>query len=248
MTGDIEVMALAMLAAFIVGLSKGGLANVGSAAVPIMALVMPPLAAAAMLLPIYILSDVVGVWLYRRSYSRRNLAILIPAGLAGVIVGWAVASRMSDAVAGLLVGVIGIAFCLHFWLRRSSAQASRADVPRGLFWGTLTGFTSFITHSGGATFQIYTMPQRMEKLVFAGTSTILFATINAAKLIPYWQLQQMDLRPSTLALLVPTAIAGTFSGAWITKTMPTEAFFRFIQAALFLISVKLVFDAVRTLA
>jgi uncharacterized membrane protein YfcA len=246
MTGDIETILLAILAAFIVGLSKGGLANVGSAAVPIMALVMSPIAAAAMLLPIYIISDVVGVWLYRRRYSVRNLAILIPAGLVGVLVGWAFAARMSDAVAGLLVGVIGIGFCLNYWLRKNG-PVRKADVPRGLFWGVLTGFTSFITHSGAATFQVYTLPQRMEKLTFAGTSTILFATINAAKLLPYWELQQMDLRLSVIGLLAPTAIVGAFAGSYIARWMRPETFFQFVQIALFLVSLKLVFDAGRVL-
>jgi uncharacterized membrane protein YfcA len=246
MTGGAETILLAMLAAFIVGMSKGGLANVGSAAVPIMALVMAPITAAAMLLPIYIISDAVGVWLYRRRYSVRNLAILIPSGLAGVAVGWAFATRMSDAAAGFLVGAIGICFCLNYWLRQTG-PTRQADIPRGLFWGVLTGFTSFITHSGGATFQVYTLPQRMEKLTFAGTSTILFATINAGKLLPYWELQQMDLRPSVLGLLAPTAVVGTFVGSYVARTMKTETFFQFVQIVLFLVSLKLVFDAAHAL-
>ena len=59
-----------------------------------------------------------------------------------------------------------------------------AGFAAGILWGTLAGFTSFISHAGAPPFQIYVLPQRLPKLVFAGTSTILFATINAAKIVP----------------------------------------------------------------
>ena len=70
---------------------EGGLPMVGVLGVPLLALVMPPVAAAALLLPVYIVSDVVGLWAYRHEYSGRNLAILVPAMIFGVAVGWATA-------------------------------------------------------------------------------------------------------------------------------------------------------------
>ena len=109
MAEPFSLILLAALAAFLVGLSKGGLPAVATLGVPVLALVMSPVAAAALLLPIYIVTDWVGLWLYRRTYSARNLRILIPAGLLGVLIGWAVAARVSDAFVGLLVGVVGIA-------------------------------------------------------------------------------------------------------------------------------------------
>ena len=72
---------LLCLASLLVGMSKGGLPGVGMLAVPILSLMISPVLAAVLLLPIYILSDVVGVWLYRREYSAENLRVLIPAGI-----------------------------------------------------------------------------------------------------------------------------------------------------------------------
>ncbi len=68
-----------------------------------------------------------------------------------------------------------------------------ADVPRGLFWGSITGFTSFVSHAGAPPYQMYVLPQRLEKMVYAGTSTIVFAIINLLKLPPYWFLGQVNL-------------------------------------------------------
>lgn len=242
-----SVLLVTALAAFVVGLSKGGLPTVGALGVPLMALVMSPVVAAALLLPIYLTTDLVGLWLYRRTYSARNLRILIPAGLLGVLVGWAFAARVSDTLVGLLVGLVGLWFCLNTWLRRRrDAPAQAADLPRGVFWGTLAGFTSFVSHSGGPPFQMYVLPQRLEKLAFAGTSTILFAIINWAKVVPYWQLHSFAAVDPKLPLLaLPVGIVGTVVGAKLTRAIPEGLFFFLVQLALLLVSAKLVVDGLR---
>lgn len=240
---------IAILAAFIVGLSKGGLPAVGSLAVPLMALKISPVVAAGLLLPIYVASDVVGLWLYRKAYSAPNLRILIPAGLLGVFIGWMAAEAVSEETVLLFVGFVGLFYCLSSWLRRQPAEPRRADVPRGVAWGTLAGFSSFVAHSGAAPFQVYVLPQRLEKMVFAGTSTILFAIINFAKISPYWALGQMNVGTvESAAILMPVAMVGAVSGMYATRLLPEKIFFELIRIALFLISLKLVWDGVAALA
>lgn len=236
-------IAVAILAAFTVGLSKGGLPAVGSLAVPLMALVISPVVAAGLLLPIYVASDVVGLWLYRREFSARNLGILVPAGLLGVFIGWMAAETVSEETVLLFVGFVGLFYCLSSWLRREAAAPRPADWPRGLAWGTLSGFSSFVAHSGAAPFQVYVLPQRLEKMVFAGTSTILFAIINFAKIPPYWALGQMSLGTvESAAVLMPVAMIGAVSGMYATRLLPEKLFFELVGIALFLISLKLVWD------
>lgn len=243
------LVAIAVAAAFFVGLSKGGLPSVGTLAVPLLALVIAPVTAAALLLPIYVASDMVGLYLYRRSYSGRNLAILIPASLLGVLLGWLFSAYLSSLFIGMLVGVVGVLFCLNAWFGgRFRSKARQADIPGGLFWGTLTGLTSFVSHSGGPPYQMYVLPQRLEKMVFAGTSTILFAIVNAAKIIPYWQLQQFSHFDTTLALwLLPSAIIGTVVGRKLTQLLPDGLFFRIVEISLLLLSLKLIADYVGSL-
>ena len=57
---------LATPAVILLGFSKGGLAGVGSLALPLLVLVIDPVQAAAILLPILIAQDIVGVWSFRR--------------------------------------------------------------------------------------------------------------------------------------------------------------------------------------
>lgn len=238
---------LAGCAAFLVGLSKGGLPAIGMIAVPLMSLVMSPVQAAVMLLPIYVISDVMGIYLYRRDFSAPNLRILLPAGVFGVLVGWLTASVVSDRAITFLIGAIGVAFCLNAWLRKNrSAEPQPPHAGKGWFWGTLAGFTSFISHAGAPPYQVYMLPQKLPKAEFAGTSTIVFAVINAAKIVPY----QM-LRPYTVeglrsaAVLIPFALVGAVAGAYLTRRIADVWFYRIVQGGLFVVSVKLVFDALR---
>lgn len=245
MNADILFYVLAALAAFTVGLSKGGLPMVGVLGVPLLALVISPVAAAALLLPIFIVSDVFAVWAYRRAFDRRNLMILIPATTLGIGIGWATASITSERLVTFLVGVIALSYCINALVKRGNTPIKPADVPRGIFWGTLAGFTSFVSHSGAPPYQMYTLPQKMPKLVFAGTSTILFAIVNAVKLIPYWALGQFNPgNLTTAALLSPVAVAGAFAGYQLVKVIPEKAFFRFVEVALAVLAVKLITDAV----
>jgi uncharacterized protein len=234
-------------AAFFVGTSKGGLPMVGVLGVPLLALVMPPVAAAALLLPVYIVSDMVGLWAYRKEYSGRNLAILLPAMILGVGLGWATAKITEEWMVTLLVGLVGLYYCATVLFRKANAPPKRADVPRGLFWGAIAGFTSFVSHTGGPPYQTYVLPQKLPKMMFAGTSTIVFAVINLVKLVPYWALGQFN--PANLevaAMLSPVAVAGALIGYKLTTIIPERIFYRLVEVALFLISLKLIHEALFT--
>lgn len=236
---------LAMAGAFCVGLSKGGLPAVGMLAVPLLAFRIDPLTAAALLLPIYLISDWVGVWLYRRHYDPRNLKILIPAGLTGVLIGYLLAPYVSTDGMSIAVGLIGIFHCIRHWFFTPRNVAPRpARVGPGLFWGAMSGLTSFISHAGAPPYQIYVLPQKLPKLVFAGTTQFVFSAVNIAKLPPYLALGQfpeMDLK--AIALLAATGIAGAWSGAKLTRIIPEGAFYAAIRWALFVLSISLIWRA-----
>ena len=241
---DLLFYLAALPAAMLVGLSKGGLPIVGMLGVPVLALVVSPVQAAGLLLPIFVISDWFGLWAYRKEFSRRNLAILIPGSVVGVGLGWVTASRISEPVVTLLVGLIGLVFTLDRLRLRGRAGAAReADVPRGLLWGAVTGFTSFVSHSGAPPYQMYVLPQKLPKMVYAGTSTIFFAVVNMVKLGPYWALGQLSLgNLEKMVVLFPAAVAATFIGVRLTRRVPEVLFYRMVLTALAVVSVKLVWD------
>ena len=123
--GDLHYLIWAGLAAAMVGLSKGGLPTVGMLSVPILSLFMSPVKAVVILLPIYIISDLVGLWLYRKDFSAINLKVLVPAGVGGVLVGWLTASLVSDTAVKMMIGLLGVGFVLNAWRKRNAAQTPR---------------------------------------------------------------------------------------------------------------------------
>ncbi|MCE6958913.1 sulfite exporter TauE/SafE family protein [Cereibacter sphaeroides] len=237
--------ALAVTASVLVGMSKGGLPVVGMMSVPLLSLVISPVTAAGLLLPIYVVSDLFGLYAYRREFDTRVLKILIPASAIGVLLGWMTASMVSEAVVGGLVGLIGAAFAANLLLRRSDPPARVAKVTPGMFWGVATGFTSFVSHAGAPPYQVYVLPLKMPKTVFAGTSTILFAWINAVKLIPYAALGQLSPENLKVAawLMLPAALA-VLAGYRLVRVLPQELFFRLVTWALLLVSLRLIWQAV----
>ncbi len=235
---------VAVIAAISVGLAKGGLPMASSLSVPLLAVVMNPVAGAGLLLPVYIVSDLFGLYAYRHHFNARVLKIMFPATAIGVGVGWATASIVPEQAVMGLVGVIGFVFALNALLRPSLGEARRAKLGPGLFWGTITGFTSFVSHSGGPPFQAYTIPLRMEKSVFAGTATIAFAWVNAIKLIPYIALGQINLSSleTALVLAIPASIS-VFAGVKLVKIVPQDLFYKIVTWALLLISIQLIWKS-----
>jgi uncharacterized membrane protein YfcA len=242
---DWQFWAAALTAAILVGMSKGGLSLVGSLAVPLMALVMDPIRAAGLLLPIFVVSDVFGLYAYRRQFDRRVLAILLPAAMAGIGLGWATASSVPESAVAGLIGVIGTLFALNLMLRRApEGPPQPARVAPGLFWGAVTGFTSFISHSGGPPFQVYALPLRLPKTVFAGTTTVAFAVITAVKLLPYWALGQLTAESLEVsAVLALPAALSVLAGVALVRVLPQRWYFRIIVWALLAVSLKLIRDA-----
>jgi uncharacterized protein len=241
----------AVPAVVLLGLSKGGFAGLGTLAVPIMALAISPVKAAAIMLPLLLVGDWVSVWAFRRDYSARNLAILIPASVIGVGVGWLLAARVSEDVVRLAVGLISILFVVYMILRDrlGAATVEKPGVPSGVLWGAVAGFTSFISHSGAPPFQVYVMPQKLEPRVFAGTSTIVFAAINLIKVPPYFFLGQFSRANLTTSVgLIPVAIVSALGGVWLVRRVSTERFYAIILVLTFLIGLKLTWDAVEALA
>jgi uncharacterized membrane protein YfcA len=227
-------------------MSKGGLPVVGMLGVPVLSLFISPVTAAGLLLPVYVVSDVFGLYAYRHAFDRRVFAIVAAGATLGVAFGWATASVVPERLVTLLVGAIGAVFALNLILRRGREVPPRpAEVGPGLFWGALTGFTSFVSHAGAPPYQVYVLPLKLSKTVFAGTTTVLFAYVNAIKLIPYWALGQFS--PANLkvaaVLMLPAAVA-VFAGVRLVRVLPEVLFFKLVTWALLAISVKLIWDGV----
>ena len=130
----------------------------------------------------------------------------------------------------------------------AARRSRRPGLPGGLLWGSLAGFTSFISHAGAPPFQVYVMPQNLKPRVFAGTATMFFAAVNLIKVPPYFLLGQFSRdNLAVSAGLIPVAVLSTFAGVWLVRRVSADRFYAIILIITFLIGVKLTYDAVQAL-
>jgi uncharacterized protein len=240
-------IAAAVIAVILVGFAKGGFAGLGALATPIMALAMPPVAAAAVLLPILIVQDCVSLWSFRGQWNRRILAWMLPGAIIGVGIGWAVAAKLTVPIILATLGAITLGFGLwRLWIeRRGEVPASNAPQWLGLFFGTATGFTSQIAHAGGPPFQMWVAPKKLPHTEYVGTNILLFAVLNWVKVPAYIQLGQFH--PETLwasAYLMPVAIISTIAGVILVKRLNGPLFYRIINWLMILLGARLLWAGV----
>ena len=244
--------AAAVPAVLLFGISKGGFGGgLGVAAVPLMALVISPVQAAAILLPILCVMDLVALWRFRGKWVWPELRLLLPASLIGILVGTLLFEYMSVAVIRLVVGIVAIAFTLQFWVYRKRGAGQRpTDFPRsyGLLGGSVAGFTSFIAHAGGPPVSMYLLRRPLDRTDFAATAILFFAVVNYVKLLPYSWLGQFDTENLyTSAALIVLAPIGVEIGAWLHRRVTDRFFFALVYLMLFVVGTKLVYDGIYAL-
>jgi uncharacterized membrane protein YfcA len=235
--------ALAIPAVIALGLSKGGFAGVGQMATPLLALVMPPLEAAAIMLPIMIVQDWSAMWVYRREWVGRILAIMLPGAVIGIALAAWLAAYISDAAVRIFIGVTTIVFVLYSaigMMRGVQTAMRQGTVGAGLFWGALSGFTSTICQAGGPPYQVYVMSQKLPKMLFVGTTAMFFAALNMMKVAPYLALGQFSFKGfGTSLALLPLALLTNQLGFWLVRVTPQETFYRITLGLMLVISIEL---------
>lgn len=237
--------AVTIPAVLLLGISKSGFgAGFGSLAVPMMALSVTVPQAAAILMPVLLVMDLLGMAAFRKDFDLKLLKFLIPFGLLGIVVGALLFKVLNPhTVAGIVGG-----FTLLFLAQRLlfPPKVDSAPPPKWL-GGLLTatsGFTSFIAHAGGPPINAYVIPLRLSPLKFTATMAFFFFFINLAKWIPYAWLGLLDLRNMTTSLvLLPIAPIGVWVGVRLARRISPVLFYRLLYLGMFLTGVKLLWDA-----
>jgi uncharacterized protein len=238
--------AISIPAVLLLGVSKSGFgAGFGSLAVPMMALAVTVPQAAAILMPVLLLMDLMGMAAFRKDFDLKLLRFLIPFGMLGIVVG-ALLFKVLDA--RLVAGIVG-GFTLLFLAQRLvfPPRADSAAPPKwvGAVLTATSGFTSFIAHAGGPPINAYVLPMRLTPVRFTATMAFFFFVINLCKWIPYGWLGLLDLRNmSTSLVLLPVAPIGVWVGVKVARRINPVLFYRMVYLGMFLTGTKLVWDAV----
>lgn len=262
---DLSLWLLAGFVVFLVGLSKGGFGGgLGALAVPLLTLKIDPRLAAALLLPVLCIMDLVSVYAYRGRWNKRHvLALIIPA-LVGIGAGVVCFEYMSVRMIKFMIGSIAITFVFYYiwgraWLELkkgqlqvfqssggAAANSNKWKIPFSAgFWGSISGFSSFVAHAGGPPATIYLLGQQLDKTAFVATTVLTFTIINLVKVIPYIATGLLHFDTIWLSIsLLPIAPIGVIVGAYLHKKVSTKIFYGICYVLLFASGVKLIWDAI----
>lgn len=247
MIADPAFYLAAIPAVILMGLAKGGFAGVGSIALPLVALAVSPIQGSAILLPLMLVQDAVGVWAFRRTFDRWILAVMLPGAAIGTLIGYLMAEHVPVDAVLLALGLISILFAAHrLWVDRHGALTAPADSPAwvGTLFGVASGFTSQIALQGGPPFQMWVLPRRLPRDMLVGTTAVYFALINWMKVPAFAALDQFTPQNLlTSAALLPLAMLSTLAGVWLVRRIDPARFYRLIYLLMGLVGLRLAWMA-----
>jgi uncharacterized membrane protein YfcA len=237
----------AVTAVILIGIAKAGFAGgIGVLATPLVALTISVPEAAALLLPLLILTDILAFFYYRRDFDRRCIRILLPSAVIGIVAGGLLFRSFigKDHVLKFCIGILAMLFVIF--------QAGRAYImgvmakrhphaAEGVLMGAIAAFTSTIAHAGGPPLAMFLLPQRMPKDIYVGTNAVFFAVTNAMKLVPYGMLGLLKVgNLTTIALLAPMCYVGVRLGVFLNRYLNEKWFNRLVYTMVFCSGLQLI--------
>jgi uncharacterized membrane protein YfcA len=245
---DPVFFAAAVPAVLISAASKGGFGGgAGFASAPLLALAMPPAAAIGLLLPLLMLMDVISLRHYWGKWDWRHALLLMAGCVPGTLLGWWIFDSITPEGMRLLVGLTALGFVVfqiarsRGWLRPPTRDPGAAN---GLFWGTVTGFTSFVSHAGAPPASMYLLGAGLDKTRYQASTVLVFWWVNLIKVPAYIQIGMLNRSlAAPILILAPIAVAGVFLGVWAHRRVSDDIFFRLTYTLLAITGAKLVWDA-----
>ena len=227
---------ICFLSVMAVSISKSGFGGaLGSLSTPILLLVLPPKLALGVLLPLFLITDIWVVYLWRKWMNRRFALIMCGFGIAGQLVGWLLFDYLDDRMLTMLIGIVGLVISLDYarqlvWPSGDTDE----DVARRMMarlWQRAFGWCGLLPHG-------------LARQAFVGTMTVYFFIINLAKLPFYGDLGIFTADTLLVsALLLPVIPLGVYIGRQLNRMMSDRIFYLFSYSVLFTMSIKLIYDA-----
>lgn len=241
------------LAVFLVAIAKSGFGgSMGALSAPLLLTLLPAKTALAILLPLYLVCDVWAILIWRRFAVRRFLIVMVIAAAVGQYLGYLLFAYIDDDALKAVIGLVALfTAARYFWRivkpvfdRRAAARRQslrKKFIQRAVFWSGLSGFSSFVSLTGGIPVQVLMLPLRLHRFFLIGTLAYYFFFINLLKLPFFFDLEM--LTPQTLFVsvcLLPLIPLGVVAGKWMATKLSDEWFYHISHVTLGLLGLRLV--------
>ena len=215
MTTALVVM---FIAGLITGFSKFSVGGMGLLVLPIVMIAFPGPGSLGVLLPLYIITDVMAVYSYRKHISWPVLARFLPLGFLGVFVGAQLLSGINaDQFVALLGGIIIAMIALGLYLDARPATFMQKPIT-AYSMGFAGGLVSMIANAAGPLFSLFLLEQKLSKDSYVSTRAWGFFIINLVKLPMYLSLGLLTQESLTIsAYAIPGLLVGAVIGYHFLK-------------------------------
>ena len=246
--------ALICLAAFLIGVSKTGIAGLNILAIAIFASVLPARQSVGAVLIAFLGGDLVAVMSYRHDAHWQHLWRLFPWAGLGVVIGAFALGRIPDAGVRRLIGGILLALIVFYLLRQYASRNGDAElIPFtrhpwliGLT-GILAGFTTMVANASGPIMILYLLALRLPKVAFIGTAAWFFLFLNLFKLPFSAGLGLINANSLAVGLrLVPFAVAGALLGKPLLRHVNQKLFEQLALALTLVAAIRLLLQDLLT--
>ncbi len=229
-TNPVILLGVLGLAAFLIGLSKGGWGGMlGALITPMTALVLPPDRALGLLLPLLLFGDLFAVAAHWRRWDRGLVMVLIPGALLGVTVGTVMITTISPTALRRLLGLIVAGFVVYKLLE-DRLIGRLGYTPRAWHTGAvglLSGFASTLAHVGGPPVVAYLLLRRVAPAALVATTALFFMVLNIIKVPYYLYAQIIDVALlGRVVWILPLIPVGIWAGKWLVQRVQRAVFER----------------------
>jgi uncharacterized membrane protein YfcA len=247
-SADLLTLLVAELGVFITAFMKGafggGFAIIG---IPMLSLVMDPIAAGGLLAPLFLLGDGFALRYWRPStWSKPDLLRLVPAMILGIAIGYATLSLLDRRLVAIAMAAITLAFAAHWFFGGGQVVVRPRSTPLALAAGAASGVTTMVAHAGGPPLALYLLRLGLPKAVYAGTTSAYFMIANIFKTGPWLLVAQptADLW-LMIALCAPAVPLGVWAGWRLHQLLDQRQMYRACYGLLVVTALKLLWDGVK---
>lgn len=231
-----------LLAGFITGISKFSTGGMGFIILALTLTVFPSTEAIVVLLPMYLMGDIMVVSSYRANISWPALKQLLPLAALGILLGSFLLSYIDTNTFNKLLGII-ILMTLSLGAYLEWKKISFMQTPKVLrTMAFSSGVISILANAAGPIISLYLLEQKLSKKSYLTTRSWIFLIINIIKIIIVASLGILNWPLAKQSLItLPALFVGAGIGYLLLKQLNLKQFKSVIQGVTSIAAIKLIF-------
>ncbi len=222
---------IASLASLLLGISKGGLKGMGILVVTMIVLVYGARNSTGILVPLFIVGDILAVIYFKKHVKVKYLIQFMPAMLIGVVVAVYVGNGWDEIVfKKWMSAIILLSVIYMFWSEYKSIIIKSDNYLFSNIIGFSAGFTTMVGNLAGPFANIFFLATRLPKNEIVGTAAWVFFIINIFK-VPFHIFSWETIHRESLLIdlqLAPFVILGFFLGTRLLGLFNEKNYRRFL--------------------